>query len=929
MRLRNQSPLRWVVFAFLLLVAVLALSTGGYNSSQAATANCPDISPLPCESVRQSPNKAFSFEGGEGGLTDRNGVGTGFTMVDPPTTTSNPAPNPYAKGYWPDKLTVSNGQLSIATTPGISYLANNNQDNALGVGLDLGNPSYLQTTLVNLGTPPGGSAQAGLWFGKAGTGPDGLGGTGSSQDNYIKLVVISTSTDWQIQMLWEQDGAVVKSSQKLLGAPGLVKLHLDIDPGQHTVTSRYCTTADCDASTAAIYQTYTNVPLEWFSADAAGINLDVGTRSMGGIFATRRSAASAVTFTFEDFFFNIIGGTPLVSPKDGIDFNVWTGALVSKPTSMVWGPDGRLYVSDVVGNIYAYTFDFANRKVTATQTITAVQNRLVLGITVDPASTPSNVILWVSHSYVSQGNGQANSGTVSRLSGANFATRQDVITGLPRAIANHATNSLHFGPDGKLYIAQGGNTGAGGSNDQATEFGPRPEQPLSAAILVADVKKAGFDGTCTSQIDPTGAQMDATGIAATDHPCDVQVYASGLRNPYDFVFHSNGQMYATENGVGVLSSTPPLGSDPLSWDPSMGCLGMTVGYTATNAAYPGDRPDLLQRIVAGGFYGHPNPSRNECLFFGANPTANRDFPVNTTSETSSTEYMENTKYPVGMQPAPNWQQPLFTFGRNKSANSIIEYNSHGQAFCGRLDGELLTNYFSQSDQVRRVKLAPDGLSVVSDSALIRTSPASGGELLVDPLPIAQDPSGRIFVGTFSSNGQISVLEPANVGAWDTNGPSDLPAAILDAGSAVLDSKLYAVAGKTSTDHLRTVYAFTPAGGWTRLADLPADYPAVENPAVVAYNGKLYVFGGSTDAFSGSVAKAAVYDPAGNSWSMLPDMGTPRGGPTAQVIGSKIYVAGGMNGGASLATMESFDLNSQTWQPKPAWPRRATTPAQRR
>ena len=53
---------------------------------------------------------------------------------------------------------------------------------------------------------------------------------------------------------------------------------------------------------------------------------------------------------------------------------------------------------------------------------------------------------------------------VSRLSGPGFATRQDVITGLPRAIANHATNSIHFGPDGKLYIAQGGNTGAGAPN---------------------------------------------------------------------------------------------------------------------------------------------------------------------------------------------------------------------------------------------------------------------------------------------------------------------------------------------------------------------------------------------------------------------------------------------------------------------------------
>ena len=139
-----------------------------------------------------------------------------------------------------------------------------------------------------------------------------------------------------------------------------------------------------------------------------------------------------------------------------------------------------------------------NKQVVADQVITTLGSRLTLGITVDPASTASNVILWVSHSSPSTDNGELNSSTVTKLSGANFTTRQDVITGLPRAIANHAINSIHFGPDGKLYIAQGGNTGAGAPNTANTEFGTRAEQPLSAAFLVADVKAAGFDGTCAT-----------------------------------------------------------------------------------------------------------------------------------------------------------------------------------------------------------------------------------------------------------------------------------------------------------------------------------------------------------------------------------------------------------------------------------------------
>ena len=77
--------------------------------------------------------------------------------------------------------------------------------------------------------------------------------------------------------------------------------------------------------------------------------------------------------------------------------------------------------------------------------ITTLGQRLTLGLTVDPASTPDNVILWAAHSSPSDNNGTPNSGVVTRLSGPGFTTRQDVITGLPRAIANHATNAVHFG----------------------------------------------------------------------------------------------------------------------------------------------------------------------------------------------------------------------------------------------------------------------------------------------------------------------------------------------------------------------------------------------------------------------------------------------------------------------------------------------------
>ncbi|HSO26445.1 MAG TPA: kelch repeat-containing protein, partial [Anaerolineales bacterium] len=245
---------------------------------------------------------------------------------------------------------------------------------------------------------------------------------------------------------------------------------------------------------------------------------------------------------------------------------------------------------------------------------------------------------------------------------------------------------------------------------------------------------------------------------------------------------------------------------------------------------------------------------------------------------------------------------------------IIEYSPDAPAFCGRLGGDLLISYFSQSDQIQRLKLSPDGSRVVWDKALIRSSAGTGGKTLSNPLPITQDPAGRIYVGEFGFD-QVTVFEPVNIGLWTSFGLTNQPAALLDAGGAALDGKLYVVGGKSESGHQSSLYAYQPISNtWQTLASLPAEYPGVENLAVAPYNGQLYVFGGSTEAFAGAVNKAAVYDPATDAWTLLPDMPTARGGVTAQTLGDEIYVIGGLGeNGDSLATVEIFTPATGAWR----------------
>ncbi|MGB3295758.1 MAG: kelch repeat-containing protein [Phormidesmis sp.] len=869
----------------------------------------PPISLLPAPDIRVEGDAVFLFDGQDGGLLDRDVDGIGFTMVDPSSNPGNPNPEGGVVGYWKEKLDVTNGVLQIAATEGLQFRNINSQDNMLGIGLNLPSKDLkLETTLVNLPTAAGGYTQAGLWFGQATEG-----GAGSSENNYIKLVVISPNPgNYQLQALMEEAGTITKTVNiDIPDDPASLDLQLFLDPATRAVSAFY-SVSEGPVQSLTVFE---NVPDEWFSFDQAALDPTIATGSFGGVFASTRNASNEQVFSFDDF--SATNTAPPLEPLTST-FDRWT-LPVTNPTAMDVGPDGRLYVATLFGNIYAFDIDPQTRTFEQ-ELITTIPDkeggsRLTLGIAVDPDSTADNVILWVGHSNGSVSDGEANSAKVSRLSGAGFSQKEDVVTGLPRAIANHALNNIDFAPDGNLYLWMGGNTGAGAPNDEPTEFGDRAEQVFSAAVLKVDIqhykgldpsKPFPFDGDASSRL----AEVDGQGTVIPGEFIDefydrkqqelgrkyteIEVFASGLRNTYDGVFHSNGQIYAPDNGLGVKGTAPPV---PRLGDPSDRSITTLFGELSEDN--PGVQIDPLNRIVEGGYYGHPNPYRDEVVF-----------------KDGSAQGFDNTDAdPSNDIPAghPDYIPPFLNLGKNKSADGIIEYTADN--LFGSLKGDLLITSFSTGDDVSRVKLSPDGLTPLNyDTDFL--------EGFIDPLPIAMGPNGTdlegiFFVGEFNG-GSVTVLE--SLGVWRNDLP-DLPNAlgVLDAGSAVIGDQLYMVGGKTNNGPISNVYVYTPGDPidasddvWTTL---PSTLPgaAVENPAVTAFDGKLYTFGGSTGPFNGARDSAAVYDPATGSWTALPDMPTARGGAQAAVLEGKIYVVGGLGSdGASLNTVEAFDPLTGTW-----------------
>ncbi|MDN4473492.1 Kelch repeat-containing protein [Demequina zhanjiangensis] len=793
--------------------------------------------PLDCTEYLVDTPYGLDFSEEWGGVVDSVGFGTGFTYVQPTSR---------GVGYMPENLFVDQlaGDLEVTTTSGLTYQSSNSLDNALGVGIDAPSQiTILSTTIDGVPAGTGSYEQAGLWF-------------GISQDDYVKVTVQSKPNGTMIEFLEENAGSRDQQVEAFQPAAvgQQVYLQLTIDPYTRTIQAAYRIGSGGLQLMSEFY-----VPPEYFSFDAAGIDPRIGTRSFGGILASHRNAAAPLTYRFADF---------AVAEADE---TVSAGSVafdrsfhdISLPTAMVWGPDDRLYVTELFGTIHALTYD-ANWNVIDDEVIDTLGAGLTLGITTDPASTPENVILWASHSSPSINDGAANSSTVTRLSGPGFTTVEDVITGLPRAQANHAINSIHFGLDGRLYIAMGGNTGAGGANGAESEFGLRAEQPLSAALLVADVNATGFSGECATPLAEDFTDRSDPALFEIPETCDVSAFSTGLRNTYDFVPHSNGYLYGPDNGLGVTGTYPS--------SPTVQCTDF-IAAGDVPLYNPGTQPDLLNLLEEGNYYGHPNPYRDECIF------------------------KDGTHQ--GVAPLENFTEPIYSFGNNRSSDGIIEY--HGDAFCGALDGDLLVTNYSISDSITRLTLSEDGRTVTAGSTMLTG--------FNDPLPITNGPDGTFFVGEFGG-GVVTVLVPQDIGCWTSE--EGLPTNLLDAGGAAVNDTMYVVGGKTTSGHQNNVYAYdTVADVWSEVSPKPGS--AVENPAVVALGGKVYVFGGSTLPFSGAVDESWVYDPAIDTWSALADMPTARGGVNAATTGGLIYVAGGMDGtGASIDTVEVYDPSNDTW-----------------
>lgn len=155
-----------------------------------------------------------------------------------------------------------------------------------------------------------------------------------------------------------------------------------------------------------------------------------------------------------------------------------------------------------------------------------------------------------------------------------------------------------------------------------------------------------------------------------------------------------------------------------------------------------------------------------------------------------------------------------------------------------------------------------------------------------------------------------------LGTWTALTPLPAPTEGMTVGG--VGKVIIAAYGATSAGEtkLTRLYNIT-SDSWSSGADgpIPARFDAAQGDTTHA--GFLYVIGGASSG--GVISDLDRYDPVTDTWTSLASMPTARAGAVAAAVDNNIFVIGGRlsaagpcNGGSSLATVEKYDVDANTW-----------------
>lgn len=273
---------------------------------------------------------------------------------------------------------------------------------------------------------------------------------------------------------------------------------------------------------------------------------------------------------------------------------------LANPTALALHPDGRIFVCEQSGNLRI----IKNGALLPTPFTTISVNspngseRGLLGIAIDP-NYAANHFVYVYYTAPTP----TIHNRVSRFT-ADIANEDVAVAGSEVAIldleslgaTNHNGGAIHFGPDGKLYVAVGENAVSANAQSLANRLGK--------------MLRINPDGTF-----PADNPLTFPNIAGSPTGLNRAIWSVGLRNPYTFTFQpGTGRMHINDVGQNTWEEiNNGIAGSNYGWPSCEGACGVAG---MTNPIYQYSSSDPANCAITGGAFYNPTIPTFPALYVG-------------------------------------------------------------------------------------------------------------------------------------------------------------------------------------------------------------------------------------------------------------------------------------------------------------------------
>ncbi len=392
---------------------------------------------------------------------------------------------------------------------------------------------------------------------------------------------------------------------------------------------------------------------------------------------------------------------------------------IIKPTVMAFAPDGRIFVAEQAGNLRVIKNGNLLSKPFISLNVNATGERGLIGIALDPDFTTNQHI----YLYYTLPDGSRN--RISR-----FTANGDVVVPGSEVVVlnldplssanNHNGGAMHFGPDGKLYVAIGENASPNKSQDLNTYHGKLLRINANGSI------PAGNPFT-------SGSKQKRS------------VWAYGLRNPYTFdIQPGTGKIFVNDVGQSTWEeiNNATRGGRNFGW-PSAEGNSSNSSFVNPVYAYAHGSEDGTGCAITGGVFFNPSTTSYPAAFRG------RYFFVDYCND-----WINMLDLSGGISKLP--------FATNIGGRVVsLEVGSDGNLYYLSRSNQALYKIIYTSVEAPMITNQPASLTVAEGQPASFSVSASGAS----PLSYQWQKNNANIAGATTATFTINSATPANAGAY--------------------------------------------------------------------------------------------------------------------------------------------------------------------